>query len=147
MTENAPITRQELETIRPLGYLEGYGVLNEEGEPRDDLAGVLASAASVQFESAEVAPQELLTVLEALRHTLAAATGSTAHDRFREGVEDAFDVAVSLLQQDVHDAIQDWVYEWQPFIDSEESIGAFLGHLQSVASLYSLAVTRKIAGE
>lgn len=139
-----PISRTELEKIRPLTYLQGYGLLDEEGLPREDLAGVLASAACVQLEKAQASPQELLTVYEAIRQMLPVTRAPTAYERFGKTVDDAFDVTVSLLQKDVNDGIAAWIQEWQPFMESDASLQAFLSHLQSVTSLYSLVVGKKL---
>jgi hypothetical protein len=138
------LSRTELEKIRPLTYLRGYGLLNEEGQPREDLAGVLASAACVQLEQAQAAPQELLTVYEAFRQVLPETRAPTAYERFGKTLDDAFDVTVSLLRKDINPGIADWIQEWQPFMESDASLQAFLAHLQSVASLYSLVVGKKL---
>ena len=146
MTDQAAITRKDLEKIRPISYLEGYGLLDEEGKQREDLGGVLASAACVQFEDAQVAPQELLTVYEAIRQSLPLNPAPKAFDRFHDAVEQAFDVTVGLLRKDVNRAIADWIYEWQPFMEDDASIAGFLSHLRSVVTTYALVAGKKARG-
>jgi hypothetical protein len=95
------------------------------------------------LERAEVAPQELLTVSEALRQAADFVDADTPNARFVTAVDAAFDATVGLLRKDIHPALHAWVYEWRAFVDTQPALEAFLGHMQSVSSLYALIQSRK----
>lgn len=137
------LSKTELLALRPLDQLAGYGPVGANGLVRDDLLGPLSSAACLQFERAEVAPQELLTVSEALRQAAEFVDADTPSARFTAAVEAAFDATVGLLRKDIHPALHAWVYEWRAFVDTQPALEAFLAHMQSVASLYALVQSRK----
>jgi len=143
MSEEKKITAHELMTIRPLTYLRGMGCLDENGEPREDLAGVLASAATRQFEAAEVSPQELSTLVEALKQCLPMQDEGSPVQRFHEGVDHAMNLTAELLNKEIHPTLYDWVMEWMPFMESPACLPAFSGHMQSILAVYGMALIIK----
>lgn len=146
MSEETMISAQALMEVRPLTHLRGLGCLDEAGQPREDLTGVLSAAACRQFEAAEVAPQEVATLYEAVRQCLDLEDG-TAFERFQHGVDHAMDVTAELLDQDIHHTLYYWVMEWQPFMVSDPCLEAFLGHLQSVVATYGWILAMKERGD
>jgi hypothetical protein len=143
MPQATQIGRDALLRLRPSAYLRGRGCLNDAGEPRDDLAGNFASAACSTFEDAELAPQELLTVYEAIKQCLKIGDAKDAVQRFRQAVDEAFDVTADLLNKNINPVIIDWVREWVPFIHSAKCIAAFLKHMSAVVQQYTLMMRIK----
>ena len=143
MSEDISLARDEMQQLRPAIHLQGRGCLDEAGEPRGDLAGNFATAACFTFEDAELAPQELLTVYEAIKQCLELNDATDPAQRIQLAIDEAFEVASGLLGKDVNGAIVDWVQEWIPFITNEKAITAFMQHLSSVSQQYSLVMGLK----
>jgi hypothetical protein len=143
MSDEQQITANQLMSVRPLTYLRGMGCLDETGAPREDLAGVLASAASRQFEAAEVSPQELSTLVEAIKQCLPMQDEGSPVQCFHQGVDHAMNITAELLNKEIHPSLYDWVMEWMPFMESPACIPAFIGHMQSVLAVYGMALIIK----
>lgn len=142
MTNESIVSKEEMKNMRPLSYLRGLGCLDETGVPRDDLAGVLCAAAVMQFEAGEVAPQELMTLFEAIKQCLAIQSG-TAFEQFQEGIDQAMDITADLLNKEINGTLYGWIMEWQPFMESPPCLDAFIGHLVSVVTTYGLVMAMK----
>jgi hypothetical protein len=143
MAQTTQIGREALLELRPSAYLRGRGCLDEAGEPRGDLGGNFTSAASSTFEEAELAPQELLTFYEAIKQCLKIGDAKNASERFRQALDEAFDITADLLGKDINPAIIDWVREWVPFIHSAKCVIAFMRHMNAVVQQYTLTMRIK----
>jgi hypothetical protein len=143
MATPTTLKREQLEQLRPLTHLRGYGCLDDNGEIREDLAGNFATAACIVFEKAELAPQELLTVCEAIKQCLAIVEEDNPARRLEEAVDQALDVAAHLLNKEINDALVDWIYEWFPLIESDRCIDAFMHHLNATTTQYAVIIGLK----
>ena len=143
MSDATQIGRDELMRLRPSVYLQQRGCLDENGEPREDLAGNFATAASVTFENADLSPQELLTVYEAIKQVLDIVDVSDAKKRMQQAVDEALQITADLLGKDINPALVDWIREWLPFIDSEKCIAAFMRHMSAVVQQYTFVMSLK----
>ncbi len=142
MPENTVLTRDELRKLRPSAYLQNHGGFGDPEQSRDGALGNLITAACLTFEDAEVAPQELLTVYEAIKQCLELADGSPI-EKINQAVEEGLEITASLLQKKINPAIVAWIRECLPFAKSEEGIAAFVQHLSSLVQQYSLVMSLK----
>jgi hypothetical protein len=135
--------RDEIRQLRPQVFLQDGGCLTADGEPRDDLSGNFATAACITFEDAEAAPQEFLTVYEAIRQCWELAGGNDPAGQLPQVVDEGFELTSGLLGKEVNPAIAAWVREWLPFVQNEQGVQAMLQHLSSVAQQYALVMSLK----
>ena len=142
MSNANQLGRDELKQLRPSAHLQPLGGFDNANHPRD-LAGNFATAACIAFEDAEVAPQELLTVYEALKQCLALSDEKNAAAKVVRSTKEALEVAGSLLCKQVNRAVVDWIRECLPLVKTEQGIAAFIQHLTSVVQQYSLIVGAK----
>lgn len=142
MPEDTVLTRDELRLLRPGKFFKDRGGFGDAEQSRDGSLGNLATSACLTFEEAEVAPQELLTVYEAIKQCLELADGPPA-ERIRQAVEEAFEITASLLGKKVNSAIVAWIGDCLPFVTTEESIAAFKQHLSSLVQQYTLVMGLK----
>ena len=142
MPETKQLGRDELKQLRPGVHLKPRGGFDGVNQPRD-LAGNFATAACSAFEYAEVAPQELLTVYEALKQCLAISDEKNAAAKVVRSTKEALEVAGSLLSKKINRAIVDWLRECLPLVQTDQGIAAFLQHMTSVVQQYSLIVGAK----
>jgi hypothetical protein len=139
----AEIGREQLLKLRPSAILKRHGCVDDKGKPRVELRGDLVTATCIAFEDGQVAPQELLTVYEAIKQCLKVADADSPAKKFQQATNEAFEVTASLLQKDVNAAIVGWVREWPPFIDSDASIAAFMSHMSAVVQQYTVTMSLK----
>lgn len=142
MADTKSLGRDELKALRPATYLTPRGGFDQIKEPRE-LAGNFATAACLTFEDAEVSPQELMTVYEAIKQCLAISTEDNPADSLRQSVKEAIDVAGSLLAKPIHAAIVAWIRECLPQVQTASGVAAFMQHLTSVVEQYALVVSVK----
>ncbi|MEL7472107.1 MAG: hypothetical protein AAGK04_02230 [Planctomycetota bacterium] len=146
MTDESPTITQspeEIAAMRPLAYLRGQGPLDDSGQPREDLAGAFTSAACLAFESGGLSPQELALVYESLKQCMPLAIADTASQRFQTGVDHAFNIVAGFIGQEINDALQDWIQEWFPLIESDACTDAFMVHMSAALSQYALIISLK----
>jgi hypothetical protein len=143
MPAEKQLGREELLRLRPRVYLQDREWVDKSGQPRADLAGNFATAACITFEDAELAPQELLTVYEAIKQCLELAATEDPAVKLQQAVDEAFELSSDLLGKEVNPAIVDWVREWIPFVQDENGTTAFQRHLTSVVQQYSLIIRFK----
>lgn len=139
----AQIEREQLLKLRPSAILKRHGCVDDKGKPRVELRGDLVTAACLVFEDAQLAPQELLTVYEAIKQCLKVADADNPAKKFQQAANEAFQLTASLLQKEVNAAILDWVREWSQFMDSDACIAAFMSHLSAVVQQYTVTMSLK----
>jgi hypothetical protein len=143
MSEATQIGPDELLRLRPSNFLAERGCLDAAGNPREDLSGNFATAASTTFESAELSPQELQTIYEAIKQCLEIVDDPDRKVKLQQAVDEAFTISADLLGKKINPALVAWIREWIPFIHSEACIAAFMRHLSAVVQQYTLIISLK----
>jgi hypothetical protein len=143
MPKETVLTKEDLRKLRPSTFFKKHGGFGDPEQSRDGALGNLVTGACLTFEDAEVAPQELLTVYEAIKQCLEMTDAADPGQKLRQAVDEAFDITATVLGKDVNGAIVDWIRECLPFVKTEEDIAAFLQHLSSLVQQYSLVMSLK----
>lgn len=127
------LSHEQLLARRAADYLQ-QGLRDEHGALRSELTGLEAFAVCTQFEEAAVPLQELALTLEMLKQVLALSEGDGQHasERFPAAWHEALDHVSRLLSQHNHIAIQSWLVECTPFVQTEADIQAFLSFFQTI---------------
>jgi hypothetical protein len=90
-----------------------------------------------------LAPQELLTVYEAIKQCSELADADDPAEKLQQTVDEAFEVTSDMLGKEVNPAVVNWVREWIPFVKDQNGMIAFQRHMTSVVQQYSLVIRFK----
>lgn len=136
------ISTAELQRLTPKEYLK-KGYCGAAGRPDPKLLGIYAAAACAQLEASQTSPQELAGTFEALRQALPWHKEADPHERMRNAVDEALELASSMYNQPNNPGIVRWLDECVDAIRTQADSDAFLAHLTSVVRQYSLIVAMR----
>jgi hypothetical protein len=114
-----------------------HGYRDTTGAIRPELLEDDAVNAAKQLELAEVAPQEMAFVYEALRLVLPLHTGD-ASDRFNSALGEALSVVQRMIRQPNNEGLAKWCRACAAHIHDEEDITAFREHMLAVMRIYTI---------
>jgi hypothetical protein len=136
MSQAGDHDRKTLLALTPEKYLAG-GYRDEHGEPRAELRGLFATAASTQLEASLTSPQELAATLDALAMVLPLHEGD-AHARCAEACDEALSTVASMYDKDSNPGIAAWLGACAGAVESEDDIAALLDHFRAVVRQYAI---------
>lgn len=122
------ISRETLLALTPDVYLRSG--FREDGRIRARLTGDYATAAAVQLEEAEVAPQELSFLFEAIKQALPLHHGDAA-PRLRGALQEAYETAREIIGQTNNPGLVKWVDACAAHVVSTTDVDDFIIHLQA----------------
>lgn len=130
MPATGDLNRADLLKLTPEIYLkEGYR--GNDGLPRPELRSVYATAAATQLGEAEASPQELGSLLEAMRQVLPGHTGAPA-ERLSGVAHEAFELVCSLYEQASNPGIVQWIQPCIAAVRMPEDVDLFFIHFEAV---------------
>ena len=138
------MTREALLALTPERYLAN-GYVGLSGQPRPELLTDDAMAAATQLGEAEVAPQELAYLAEALRQVLPLHEGSP-HELIDEALEEALEAVGRMIRQDNNEGLVTWAKACAACVWRAADIEALLLHIDAVLRVYAVIVTLPPAG-
>ena len=132
-------TREQWLEFGPEIYLaDGY--LDDGGHLRGDFLGDYVTAATTRLLAAEVSPQEVAFVFEALRLLLPEYEGP-ARQRLVGALTEAFQVVARAIRQNNNEGLVQWLNVCASRVTTEADLEAFLAHLQAVIRRYYLVAS------
>jgi hypothetical protein len=143
MLSEESLDHSQLIALTPLQYLRD-GFRDEAGNLRPQLRGVYATAAAIQLEAFEVAPQELAATLEALQQVLPLHQG-IANQRFATAKYEALELVSMMYRKSNNFGIVQWLEQCSTAIKTEDDISAFIEHFVALVRQYSLIIALKIS--
>lgn len=130
-------TRAELLELSAARYLS-KGFVDSRGKPLPELQTTYATATATQFLAAELSPQELAFVHEALKQTLPLHADEPPAAQVREAVAEALDVVRAMIRQPNNARLVQWLNECAAAVNAAVDRDAFLEHLMAVLRQYTV---------
>lgn len=130
-------TRAELLELSAARYLS-KGFVDSDGKPLPELQTTYATATATQFLAAELSPQELAFVHEALKQTLPLHADEPPAAQVREAVAEALDVVRAMIRQPNNARLVQWLNECVAAVKAAVDREAFLEHLMAVLRQYTV---------
>ena len=128
-------TRAVFLALTPDTYLrDGF---REDGHLSTKLIGEYATAAAVQLQEAEVAPQEFAFLFEALRQVLPRHQGA-ARDRLQRAVAEASETVRAIIGQANNRGLLAWLDACAAHVTSETDLEDLIAHVQAVLRQYTV---------
>src|SRR5262245_4991492 len=121
-------SREEFLALTPARYLAN-GFVDQGGKPRPELQNLWATAAAPQLLAADLAPQELGLMYEALRQTLKLHAEGPAPQRLRAALDEALEIVRGYIGQPNNPGLVKWLNECAAMVKTPADLDAFMLHL------------------
>lgn len=131
-------SREELLELSASRYLSG-GFVDRSGKPLVELQTTYATAAATQFLDAELSPQELAFVYEALKQVLPMHEGAPSK-RIQGAIAEAMEIVRAMVKQPNNVRLKQWLGECAASVKTEADLEAFLDHFMAVLRQYTVIV-------
>ena len=133
------LDRTALLELTPEVYL-AEGLRGPDGASRPELRDTYATAAATQLLAAEVSPQELGFLIDAIRELLPLHDEADPAERLQATLREATEVVARMIRQPLNERARLWLYECADAVENEADLKSYQEHLDAVMRQYGTMV-------